>query len=100
MNLKKYFIYLENINQIKIYLTESDKIVWFLEKGEYPRWNLLYRTNLKKTKNIKEIQINYELYNKILKINPVLLYYINSDLSYIKLFEKWDILNDLSEFLI
>ena len=99
MNLKKYFLYLENFNPKIIYLIESDSIVWYLQKGESPRWTLL-SSKFKKIKKEKEIQINHETYNKILKIDALKLHYINSDLSYVQLFEKWEILNDLSELLI
>ena len=98
--MTKYFLYFRKD------LFESAKSVcissgfrrnWILTEGANPSWDYL---SLLSFKDKREIEINESLFNSLMSLNQMNRYYINKCSTPIELFTKWNLMDDIVEYLI
>lgn len=98
--MTKYFLYFRNdlFESVKaIYISKGYRANWGLVEGANPSWDYL---SLLSAKDKKEIEINESIFNSLMSLNQMNRYYINKCNNPIDLFIKWNLIDDIAEFII
>lgn len=97
MNLKKYRLKCLK-NPIEFFLFHPQSNISFsLRQGDYSDW--IFTSHYDKKFEL-DIEINEQIYSSLLNLNQNQINYINDCKNYYDLFEKWNIMDLISEKLI
>lgn len=98
MNTTQYKIYIQSFYLMEVFISDNKKSNWILSVGDQIGWKWI--SQVPHSKNKKSFNINEDVFNYILKINPYMLHYINSSKTIYELFEKWGLYDMIGEELI
>ena len=80
-----------------IFISRGFRKNWILTEGANPSWDYIAVLD---SKNKREIQINESIFNSLMSLNEMNRYYINKYNNPIDLFTKWNLIDDIVEYLI
>lgn len=98
--MTKYFLYLRQdlFQSVKsIYISKGYRKNWGLTEGAEPSWDYLA---ILSTKDKKEIEISESIFNSLMSLNQMNRYYINKCNNPVDLFTRWNLIDDIVEYLI